>query len=270
MHRRLQILGWTISKRTFGGPLSDWLKTMLAPRCDVLAKRKITSIEKDGDFFQLRLNGVSGTLFVDASQSLHSIYQTIVEQMYSWQWHYFETPETKIDGEEVADCGSAEGIFPFLTRSRAEKLYLFEPLPDFVKGLDRTFRNDAKVEIVNAALASKPGQAYLKRAGIASSIVNTPTDTPVEVMSLDSFETQRRCSISYIKADLEGFEVEMLRGAKEVIRANKPKIAITTYHVASHAEEIRRLLLHINPSYRLRVRGVEERTGAPVMLHAWT
>ncbi len=68
---------------------------------------------------------------------------------------------------------------------------------------------------------------------------------------------------------MEGYEMIMLAGASDIIREYKPKIAITTYHQEQHARQIQDFLKSIVPSYQIMVKGLEERKGAPVMLHAW-
>lgn len=61
----------------------------------------------------------------------------------------------------------------------------------------------------------------------------------------------------------------MLAGAERSIARYRPKIAITTYHVAEHADQIASFLQRIEPGYRIRTKGIDAVTGSPVMLHAW-
>jgi hypothetical protein len=75
--------------------------------------------------------------------------------------------------------------------------------------------------------------------------------------------------LTYLKADLEGFELAMLRGAERTISRYRPKLAITTYHRADHASEIAAFLRRVEPRYRILTKGIDAVTGSPVMLHAW-
>ena len=92
---------------------------------------------------------------------------------------------------------------------------------------------------------------------------------PVQARTVDSLFADRNLPLTYIKADLEGAELRMLAGAERTIRLNKPRIAITTYHEAHHADAITAFLRRIDPAYRILTKGIEHRAGAPVMLHAW-
>ena len=61
--------------------------------------------------------------------------------------------------------------------------------------------------------------------------------------TLDKLFLLKNVPVTYIKIDVEGFDVEVLRGAKELIKRFRPKIAVTTYHDYSHADMIKDLLL---------------------------
>jgi hypothetical protein len=75
--------------------------------------------------------------------------------------------------------------------------------------------------------------------------------------------------VDYIKADLEGNEILMIKGAIKTIKKYKPKIAITTYHTNQDYKEMLSLILDIVPEYKWKIKGIEERVGNPVMLHMW-
>jgi hypothetical protein len=75
--------------------------------------------------------------------------------------------------------------------------------------------------------------------------------------------------ITYLKADIEGFEAEMLKGAEQTIKRNKPKIAITTYHTQNNPEEIISIIKEFVPEYNYYVKGIYEKTPKPVMIHFW-
>jgi FkbM family methyltransferase len=223
-----------------------------------------------GEFREIEIRGVRGVLYVDPAVPLSSLYQTITEQCYDWQWHYYQLPQTRVaPGEFVIDCGSAEGLFPFLARSVAREIVCFEPLPEFIRGLQRTFGSDPGVRIVPAALGEHPGSAYLRRSGISSAITPEVTDTPVTMDTIDAYCERTGFPLSYLKADMEGYEMQLLRGASRTIARLGPKVAITTYHNPGHADEIEAFLRDLVPSYRFLRKGVESKTGAPVMLHAW-
>jgi FkbM family methyltransferase len=270
MMRRIQLLAQSLRRRTLAGPPRHWLHTLLAPPCRTLARGKIASWTVRDAFLEVRLDGVDGVLFIDERIRVQDLYQTIAEQMYPWQWHFYETPETTVGPDDIVlDVGCAEGIFPFLCRGRAKRLYCFEPLPLFLAGLRRTFADDNRVEIIPHALGSEPATLYLRDSGIGSSLHLEPPGTPTRVTTLDEFCASTGVRPTYLKADLEGFELRMLQGARETIRRNRPKVAIATYHKPDDAREIAAFLKECRPDYHILTRGIEHETGCPVLLHAW-
>jgi hypothetical protein len=92
----------------------------------------------------------------------------------------------------------------------------------------------------------------------------------ISVTTLDHFRREFG-PIDYIKADVEGSEHDLLAGAKETIFADRPKIAITTYHLGNDWERMVSLVRDVVPGYRFRTKGVAYCGGKarPVMLHMW-
>jgi hypothetical protein len=54
--------------------------------------------------------------------------------------------------------------------------------------------------------------------------------------------------------DIEGSEPQALSGAEEIIKKQKPKLAISVYHKLEHLWEIPLYLKHIVPEYKIYLR----------------
>lgn len=76
-------------------------------------------------------------------------------------------------------------------------------------------------------------------------------DEEVKMVALDDFLTM---PYSFLKADTEGYEKEILRGAEKGIREYKPLLAICIYHNAMDFYEIPMLIKRMVPEYKLAVR----------------
>ncbi|MEA2019851.1 MAG: FkbM family methyltransferase [Campylobacterota bacterium] len=73
-----------------------------------------------------------------------------------------------------------------------------------------------------------------------------------EVYTLDSYLDGK--GVSFIKADVEGMELELLRGAKETIQRCKPKMALCAYHYPNDLFEIAEYVRELNPEYKFVLR----------------
>lgn len=59
---------------------------------------------------------------------------------------------------------------------------------------------------------------------------------------------------TFISMDVEGAELEALKGAAKIIRKNRPDLAICVYHSPSHLWEVPLLLAQLSPAYRFFLR----------------
>jgi hypothetical protein len=57
--------------------------------------------------------------------------------------------------------------------------------------------------------------------------------------------------VDFIKIDIEGFELEAIDGARNIIRTQAPDFAIAGYHKPEHLWEIPERLDAIRPGYRI-------------------
>jgi FkbM family methyltransferase len=147
---------------------------------------------------------------------------------------------------------------------------MIEPVAKFCASLRKTFRESHPAKIVPVALSDHEGFATISEHDISSSLsLGVKSEVSVPVTTLDKLFFEKNIPVSYIKIDLEGFDYQALAGARDLIEKNKPKIAVTTYHQYHHAEQMERYLRSIVPSYKIRIKGILQTSGAPVMLHAW-
>ncbi|GHT48154.1 hypothetical protein FACS1894102_0550 [Spirochaetia bacterium] len=72
------------------------------------------------------------------------------------------------------------------------------------------------------------------------------------IYALDDYFKEQR--VSFIKADIESYELDMLHGAQNIIKRDKPLLAICIYHNASDMFTIAKFIKELEPSYKLKVR----------------
>jgi hypothetical protein len=74
------------------------------------------------------------------------------------------------------------------------------------------------------------------------------------VTALDDWCRDNAVRPDFIKRDVEGAEVDALRGARHVITAYTPRLAVCLYHRLSDMWGIPPLLREMVPEYRFRCR----------------
>lgn len=232
-------------------------------------KRKVEYLEKEGEYYKVQFTNLHHPIYWPADIDLKHLYQVAAEILYPQNWWNYEIDETRIGKNDVVlDCGAAEGLFSLFVAPRCKKCYAVEPLPKFISSMLRTFQDVPKVEILALALGREEGTLRLSENGIMSQIGDeggvAVTLTTVDRLFADSDE-----KITFIKADLEGYEVQMLEGAREVLKRHNPKLSITTYHNEKDAQLTVQLIKDTNPKYNIKQVGIEDRFGTPIMLHAW-
>lgn len=181
---------------------------------------------------------------------------------------YYDVPEfTVADASEVyVDCGAYTGdtVEQYLLKrqGRFGKIVAFEPFTESFQVMkDRTERlmrewgfDEKRIELVQAGVGETTYTSRLKvddhADGCALSGESVHGDT--SVIALDNYFEEQ--TVSFIKADIEGYERRMLCGAENVIRRDRPKMAICIYHSAYDMCRIALKVKEICSDYRLSVR----------------
>ena len=267
---RLRVLFFWLAGRKNNVSPAELVRYLARPPYSVLARSKIVTITSDEHNSIIKLRGLAAPLHYPRSLGVQSLYQVIGESLFAYNWHYYEIPETRVAPDDiVVDCGAAEGLFSLCVAERCRQLVIIEPIPVYQQSLRATFRNYPNVTIVRCAISDEPGSGFVTSDEIRSEMTTQRTGIATEITTIDEMFFKNQRTITYIKADLEGYELRLINGAAETIRQSKPKIAITTYHEPGHADKIQKALSRLAPGYRFKVKGIEGRVGDPVMLHAW-
>ena len=91
---------------------------------------------------------------------------------------------------------------------------------------------------------------FSNKAGRQSTISDKGVET--EAVCVDSLCADK--TVTYIKADVEGAEKEMLEGAKDTLKNQKPKLNIALYHRSGDIFSIPLQISKINPHYKFYLR----------------
>lgn len=178
-------------------------------------------------------------------------------------------PFAKENADEIfVDCGAYIGdtIEEYLRRRNGavKNIIAFEPDPVNFEILKKKVKEEcSKWEISEDIFHVYPfgvgnecKMGFMRRNedndGLGSAFLDsTQNGENSQIVSLDEVVTD---GYSFIKADIESYEYQMLEGAKKGIRKYKPKLAICIYHSAVDLFSIALLIKKILPEYRIFIR----------------
>lgn len=163
--------------------------------------------------------------------------------------------------EVFVDCGSFDGctIKNFATHWDNEFRHVFAFEPD---SINRTALKTSvehmgiadRVTIMPYAVANRSGPVSFTSTGSVTSHVGGIS--AVDCRRLD--EIAWLIPPTYIKMDIEGAEVEALRGSCGLLKQHHPVLAVCTYHRGSHLWEIPNLIHAMAPEYHIFLRRYAE------------
>lgn len=157
--------------------------------------------------------------------------------------------------EVFVDAGAFIGdtVESFLaaTKGSYRAIYALEPEVENFQTLMKAVGGRPNVFCTQAAVGAEEGQIsfFSDDSGLKADKHGGET---VNVKPLDSL--LRDVPVTFLKMDVEGMECAALRGAKQIIRKNHPKLAVCTYHSNADMIEVPKLILELDPSYRLYFR----------------
>ncbi len=185
-------------------------------------------------------------------------------------WQYFDLPYFSKDEQEVfVDCGchEAETCRDFIRWCDGEykQIYAFEPDKRSFSHCKSTMRNEDRVLLIPKGAYSKTATLRFHEDGGASRIEDGG-NIEIDVTSIDEVLDGERAT--FIKMDIEGAELDALKGAEKTIQAYYPKLAVCMYHKMTDLIAIPEYLMHIAPEYKYAIR-VYTSSFCETVLYAW-
>lgn len=145
------------------------------------------------------------------------------------------------------------------------KIYSFEPIQELYKYISVTAKLNNLYNIipVNSGVGLKNEMLKIKCIKNntndsftgSSSFFMANTSEPeekreIEVISIDKYASDNNLKIGLIKSDVEGLELDLLKGSIEIIRRDKPILVISIYHNYHDFYKIKPWIEDLNLGYK--------------------
>jgi FkbM family methyltransferase len=163
---------------------------------------------------------------------------------------YFPQDIVKLERNEIfLDCGAYTGdtLSDFLKYSNHlhEKFICLEPDPINFSALTNTIKekNINNVEVYSIAVGNQNAELNFEATGGGGAGLSKSGTLKVSCKRIDDFFNEK---FTFIKLDIEGAELDALKGADNTILSNKPKIAVCIYHLPS---DLWSIILYLSERY---------------------
>lgn len=143
-----------------------------------------------------------------------------------------------------------------------QKIYAIEPDKRNFKKLSRFVTENgfsSKIEPINAGVWSENAEGEFnssanRNSSISSTVSHESRNDLVPLISIDSLNAER---VDYIKYDVEGAELEALRGSFNTIEKHRPVLLISAYHRSEDIFSLVNYMRKTHPTYSLYMRRIE-------------
>lgn len=157
--------------------------------------------------------------------------------------------------EHYCDCGAYQGPivakFVGATNYRYGSITAFEPDRTNFEVLERFSPIPlANFRPINKAVSSRRQNLRFMETGTMSSYVGAEGTAIVQTARLDD-ELEK---LTFLKMDVEGFEIKTLQGGAKLIAAQRPRIAACVYHYAHDLLDVVAQIDKTADDYHLRLR----------------
>jgi len=145
-------------------------------------------------------------------------------------------------GDTIIDAGACYGetaLYFACKAGPAGQVFSFEFLPEnlriFQKNMQMNRDIASTVHLIENPLWSSSGlKLFIEVDGPGTRVTPMPknsTAQEIKTVSIDDVANENNLrSVDFIKMDIEGAELDALKGAEKSIRSFKPKLAISVYH----------------------------------------
>lgn len=139
--------------------------------------------------------------------------------------------------------------------SRYNKIYFFEPDPNIIETTKERLRDYDNIEFLQTVVGNKTCNVNYDAIGGGAGKVSESGIQSVPMVILDDFVHD---SDSYIKLDVEGFELSALEGCEKAIKRYKPMLSVSVYHKPGDMHILIKKILSWNPNYKVYLRHYTE------------
>lgn len=254
--------------------LDSLIKTL-----DSESKRVVNSILKDAEY-------ISVHNFVDMLQDLFSKDEEIFKHLELAKSHrhlkldkqnYYEQnifdykhgliflPKKTLEflnNKDFIDCGAyiGDSAIVFEKYFNPRKIHAFEPdIENYASLLEAIKLNDLKKVVpIKMGVGANEDKVNFLLMHSLSKIISDNSDSKIEVTTIDKYVVDRNLDVGLIKMDIEGLELDALKGAERTINEFKPVLSVSIYHDAKQFINVIKFVQELSLDYKIIIRHLSD------------
>lgn len=218
--------------------------------------------KKFQDVYSLLEDEISKNLFKDILEFRYSSKFKNLPKPQDLNFEYFpdDIPLKYPEKIEFLDCGAYIGdtILKIIQKGLPLSSFIaFEPDIENIKKLYTNLSDLTRYSgnIYPCGVWSETTQIYFNSGKDGASNIDLKGDTLIQTVCIDEVLINK--NINFIKMDIEGAEIEALKGAKKLICKYKPILAIASYHKYDDLYTIPKLINSWELNYKFYLRMYE-------------
>ncbi len=168
--------------------------------------------------------------------------------------HYFAKDIILLNKEVFVDCGAYIGdtIQELLKLDNPQRVYAIEPDEKNFCTMQEVFCKDNRIICINKGAYSKADVLHFAGNNSDASKISSSGNVEIQVDSIDNIMAGEPAT--FIKMDIEGAELEALKGAANTIKNYHPTLAISAYHRFEDLFTLPQLIHSLYPNYKFYLR----------------
>ena len=196
------------------------------------------------------------TLLADNESA--NVLENIIEYRNTLDRRFLDEIKELIDYSNFYDVGAFNGdTIEAVSKNNVscKKLLAFEPDIENFRKIDSGKQYDFQLTLINKAVGNEDGLMGFNstNSGYSSSIQSSLCDNKVQVVKLDTFVKEKNYP-TCLKVDAEGHDLQVLKGAYDVIKRYRPNLMVSIYHNPIHLYQIPSWIKENFPDYQIFVR----------------
>jgi FkbM family methyltransferase len=193
------------------------------------------------------------------SADLHPLNVLYTYQLQQYRYDHDGTIVEAAAGDYAIDGGGCWGDTALYLAHKVGprgRVHCFEFSPDNLPTLESNLKLNPElspqIRLERNALWSTSGnELSFHPAGPGTRVGNNEGQYQVRTLNIDDLCARENLPrVDFIKMDIEGAEVDALKGSEQTIRRHKPKLAVTLYHSLGDFAAIPKFLADLNLGYR--------------------